>query len=100
MPGSPVVVPLKMPNGSSVGMLSCRYLPLMVSLGPNTWSILSISSRKLNRLRTEKLNLFGLPIVSGSLGRGSLLKMSLKYFFETGLGEVNFVPDRKRVVEG
>src|SRR5262249_32218601 len=66
--------------------------PLIVSLGPNTWSILTISSRKLKTLRLEKFSLLGLVMGSGSLGTGSLLKMSSRYCCATGLMEEICVP--------
>src|SRR4051794_37348066 len=69
---------LNSPPGSTVGMASFENLPQIENLSLKRWSILIMSSRKFNSVRTGK-NPAVVAAVVVPLNKGSLLKMSLMY---------------------
>src|SRR5438552_16628936 len=75
---------LKRPPCSRVGLVSCRNFPFSVSLELKVWSILIMSSRKLNTFPSVPMKPFGLEAVA-ALGAGNFEKMSWTQAWAIGL---------------
>src|SRR5690242_17808584 len=74
---------VKRPPASVVGLTSCRNLPLTLSFELNVWSILTISSRKLNTFFNVAILVNGFAAVT-RFGCGKSENRSLTYAAATG----------------